>query len=157
MNDFGLNAKIIKRRNKHVIYLKSAEKIGDFLRLVGSFQSLMFFESTRIDRDFTNNINRLENCLVANEVKTMQASNSQIEDIKTIQKYGDLEILDEKIQTIARLRLMNADASLKELMDLYIEETSKPISKSNVNHQLKKIKSHADYLRSMHEEDGSRS
>lgn len=32
MNYFHLNAKMTKRRNKYVIYLKSAEKIGDFLR-----------------------------------------------------------------------------------------------------------------------------
>lgn len=30
MNNFELNAKIIKRRNRYVVYLKSSEKIGDF-------------------------------------------------------------------------------------------------------------------------------
>ena len=32
MNDFELNAKMIKRRNKYVVYLKSSEKIGDLDR-----------------------------------------------------------------------------------------------------------------------------
>jgi len=156
MNQFQLNAKIIKRRNKYVAYLKSAEKIGDFLRIVGSYQSLLFFESTRIDRDFTNNINRLENCLVANEMKTLQASNAQINDIVTIQMYGDLTVLDEKIQVIASLRLENPEASLNELVDLYIDKTNLSISKSNINHQLKKIKAHAQHLRNMYErEDGA--
>lgn len=41
MNQYELNAKIIKRRNKYIVYLKSAEKIGDFLRAIGASQSVM--------------------------------------------------------------------------------------------------------------------
>ena len=153
MNQFHLYAKKTKRRNKYIIYLKSSEKIGDFLRIIGAFQALMFFESTRIDRDFTNNINRLENCLVANEMKTMQASNAQIEDINTIIIFGDLDLLDEKTRDIAYLRLENPEVSLKELVHLYEEKNHKTISKSGVNHQLKKIKEHANHLRNMQKGD----
>ena len=56
MNYFHLNAKMTKRRNKYVIYLKSAEKIGDFLRAIGASQSVMNFESTRIDRSMSNTV-----------------------------------------------------------------------------------------------------
>ena len=86
MNTFELNAKIITRRTRYIIYIKSAEKIGDFLGLVGASSSYMSFESIRIDRDFINNINRLENCEIANEMKTMNAANQQLNDIKYIEE-----------------------------------------------------------------------
>ena len=66
MNHYELNAKMIKRRNKYVVYIKSAEKIGDFLRAIGASQSVMDFEMTRIDRSMANTVNRWNNCDIAN-------------------------------------------------------------------------------------------
>lgn len=146
-NTFHMNAKLIKRRNRVVVYLKSAEKIADFLRLVGAPKSLMDFENERIDRDFSNNINRWDNCVIANEMKSVQAGQSQIADIALIiEKYG-IDHFDEKSQTIAQLRLTYPDVSLAELASLYEETTGQSISKSGINHRLKKIKDEADTLR----------
>ena len=86
MNRFHLNAKRIERRSKEVIYIKSAEKIADFLRIVGAPKSLMDFENERIDRDFSNNINRWDNCAIANEMKSVQAGASQVADILVIDR-----------------------------------------------------------------------
>ena len=146
MNQFDLNAKVITRRNRYIIYLKSAEKIGDFLGLVGAQNSYMSYESIRIDRDFINNINRLENCEIANEVKTVNAANQQIKDIQTIEKYSSLVLLDEKTQAIARVRLKHPDVSLSELAILYEEETGQKISKSGLHHRFKKISEEAKKL-----------
>lgn len=152
MNRFDLKAKYIERRNKDVIYIKSAEKIGDFLRIVCAQKSLMDFENQRIDRDFSNNINRWDNCVIANEMKTMQAGASQIADIEVIDAYNAWSDFDEKTVIIAKIRKENPDVSLAELANIYIEETGKSISKSGINHQLKKIKEKANQYRLIHKE-----
>ena len=152
MNRFDLKAKYIERRNKDVIYIKSAEKIGDFLRIVCAQKSLMDFENQRIDRDFSNNINRWDNCVIANEMKTMQAGASQIADIEVIDAYNAWSDFDEKTVIIAKIRKENPDVSLAELANIYVEETGKSISKSGINHQLKKIKEKANQYRLIHKE-----
>lgn len=147
MNRFGLNAKYIERRNKDVIYIKSAEKIGDFLRIVCAQKSLMDFENQRIDRDFSNNINRWDNCVIANEMKTMKTGANQLADIEVIDSNNAWGEFDEKTIIIANIRKQNPDVSLAELASIYIEETGQSISKSGINHQLKKIKDKANQYR----------
>lgn len=149
MNRFHLNAKRIERRSKEVIYIKSAEKIADFLRIVGAPKSLMDFENERIDRDFSNNINRWDNCAIANEMKSVQAGASQVADILVIDAYNGWSEFDEKTHEIAKLRLASPDVSLSELANLYYEKTGQSISKSGINHQLKKIKDKAAHYRSL--------
>ena len=149
MNNNELNAKVIKRRNKYVIYLKSAEKIGDFLRAIGASQSVMNFEITRIDRSMANTVNRWNNCDIANEVKALSASSAQIEDIAYVIDKAGIEILDDKTQKVALLRLENPEMTLNELADKYLEATGQTISKSGLHHRFKKIKEEANRLRSM--------
>lgn len=149
MNIFDLNAKIIKRRNKYIVYLKSAEKIGDFLGLVGAGTSYLSYETIRIDRDFINNINRLENCEIANEVKTVNAANQQLRDIEELENSIGLNMFDEKTQNIALVRMENPDVSLNELAVLYEERTGEKISKSGLHHRFKKIKEEAERIRSL--------
>ena len=149
MNHYDLNAKMIKRRNKYVVYLKSAEKIGDFLRAIGASQSVMNFEMARIDRSMANTVNRWNNCDIANEVKAMSASTSQIEDIAYIIDKVGIEILDDKTRTVALLRLDNPELTLNELADAYVQKTGQTISKSGLHHRFKKIKEEAQKIRQM--------
>ena len=151
MNTFELNAKIITRRTRYIIYIKSAEKIGDFLGLVGASSSYMSFESIRIDRDFINNINRLENCEIANEMKTMNAANQQLNDIKYIQETVGLELFDEKTREIAYTRLENPDLSLNELAIVYEEKYGDKVSKSGLHRRFKKINEEVSKLKAMNE------
>ncbi len=153
MNKFDLNAKIIKRRNRYIVYLKSAEKIGYFLGLVGAGGSYMKFETTIIDRDFMNSLNRVENCKIANEEKTISAANKQIVNIEIVEKYLGLDLLDEKTRRIANLRLENPEMNLNELAEVYYEQTGETISKSGIHHQLAKIQKEAERLSAIHEQD----
>lgn len=152
MNQYELNAKVIKRRTKYVVYLKSAEKIGDFLRAIGASQSVMDFEMTRIDRSMANTVNRWNNCDIANEVKALSASSAQIEDIAYVIDKAGLEILDDKTQKVALLRLDNPELTLKELADVYLETTGQTISKSGLHHRFQKIKEEAQKIRQMESE-----
>lgn len=149
MNRYELNAKMIKRRNKYVVYLKSAEKIGDFLRAIGASQSVMDFEMTRIDRSMANTVNRWNNCDIANEMKAMSASTAQIEDIAYVIDKAGIEILDDKTRIVALLRLENPELTLNELAGAYLEQTGQTISKSGLHHRFKKIKEEAQKLRQM--------
>jgi hypothetical protein len=150
MNQYELNAKVIKRRNKFVIYLKSAEKIGDFLRAIGASQSVMNFEMTRIDRSMANTVNRWNNCDIANEVKAMSASTAQIEDIAYVIDKAGIEILDAKTRQVALLRLDNPELTLNELADVYLQTTGQTISKSGLHHRFQKIKEEANEIISIY-------
>lgn len=133
---FHLNAKTTKRRRGFIVYLKEAEKIGDFLHIVGAFNAMLSFEDLRIMRDMRNSVNRLVNCDTANLKKTATAAAKQVEDIELIERKIGLENIPEKLQTIARLRLANPELSLKELAQ---QIPDGPISKSGANHRLKKL------------------
>lgn len=153
MNIYDLRAKVIKRRNKYVIYLKSAEKIGDFLRAIGASQSVMKFETMRIDRSMANTVNRWNNCDIANEVKAMSASSAQIEDIAYVMDKAGLEILDDKTRQVAILRLEYPELTLNELGEEYLALTGQTISKSGLHRRFKKIEEEAQKLKQMENDE----
>ncbi|MGE7910738.1 DNA-binding protein WhiA [Lysinibacillus xylanilyticus] len=145
MNEFELNAKTIERKKGFVTYLKEAEKISDFLNIVGAHQAMMKFEDVRILRDMRNSVNRIVNCETANLNKTIGAALRQVENIRFIENSIGLDQLPEKLREIARLRVEYQDVTLKELGEMVSSGT---VSKSGVNHRLRKIDEIADALRS---------
>ena len=143
---FDLGAKISKRRNKFVVYLKKADAISDFLKCVGAQEAVMNFENTRISRDFKNNLTRLNNCDIANEMKSIQAAHEQINYMQTIFSSGKYDDLNDKLKIIIDLRMKHQDYSLNELADAYYEQTGETISKSGIKHRLDKIEAIAKEL-----------
>lgn len=139
MERFYLPAKIISRRNQQVVYLKSSEKIADFLKCIEATTSVFEFEDIRIQRDFMNSLTRLDNCDFANEMKTLAAGRKQCEDIEYLENYGALEFLPIKIKQVALLRKKYPEASLNELCEYYEEEYYESISKSGMRHRLNKM------------------
>lgn len=144
MNHFELNAKTIERKKGFVTYLKEAEKISDFLSLVGGHQAMMKFEDVRIIRDMRNSVNRIVNCETANLNKTIGAAIRQVDNIRFIDKTIGLDELPEKLREIARLRVEYQDVTLKELGEMV---STGVVSKSGINHRLRKIDEIADTLR----------
>ena len=145
MNLIDMNAKVTKRRKGYIVYLKDVNKIEDFLRYIGASQTVFEFEDIRIKRDFNNSINRVLNCEIANEKKTILAANSQLEDIAFIE--GFRLNINEKLQQAIDLRKAYPDASLLELTTYYEETYGESITKSGLNHRYKKIKDLALELR----------
>ncbi len=139
MKRFELPAKTIIRRNQFVTYLKASDKISDFLRIVSANSAVLDFEEIRIQRDFHNSLTRLDNCEVANEMKTQAAASKQIMAIERLIKRGVIANLDERYSLVARLRMENPEANLNELCELYEEETGTAISKSGIKHRLTKL------------------
>ncbi|MER2262441.1 MAG: DNA-binding protein WhiA [Psychrobacillus sp.] len=144
MNFYELNAKTIERKKGFVAYLKEAEKISDFLSIAGAHRALLKFEDVRIIRDMRNSVNRLVNCETANLNKTISAAIRQVDNIRFIDNAIGLDQLPEKLREIARLRVEYQDVTLKELGDMVSTGT---VSKSGVNHRLRKLDEIADALR----------
>jgi cell division protein WhiA len=144
MNKFGLNSKTLERKKGYITYLKEAEKITEYLNIVGAVNALLRFEDVRIVRDMRNSVNRLVNCETANLNKTIGASIRQVENIRYINETVGLHILPEKLREIAELRLHYTDVTLKELGEMVAGGT---ISKSGINHRLRKIDEIAEKLR----------
>lgn len=144
MNSFDLNAKTLERKKGYMTYLKEAEKITDFLIIIGANNAMLKFEDIRILRDMRNSVNRLVNCETANLNKTIGASVRQVENIKYIQGTVGLDVLPEKLREIAELRVAHKDVTLKELGEMV---SSGPISKSGINHRLRKVDAIAEKIR----------
>ncbi|EAD4279842.1 DNA-binding protein WhiA [Listeria monocytogenes] len=145
MNQFDLNARTLERKNGFITYLKEAEKITEFLSIIGATSALLHFEDVRIMRDMRNSVNRLVNCETANLNKTINAAVRQIDNIKYIQSTVGLEALPERLREIAALRIANEDVTLKELGEML---TTDQVSKSGINHRLRKLDQIAERLRS---------
>ena len=139
LNNFHLNSKVIKRENKYMIYIKEADKIGDFLRIINAKQALFYYEDIRIYRDHKNMTNRLNNCEQANVDKAIITATNQVKDIEKIMDIGGLDLLDEKTKEAAIYRLKYKEASLVELSEIISMETGNKLTKSGLHHRFKKI------------------
>ena len=147
LNEYYLNSKIIKRDNRFMVYIKEAEKIGDFLRMINAIQALLYFEDIRIYRDHKNMTNRLNNCEQANVDKVIEAASNQVKDIEIINSIGGMDLLDDKVKIAAVYRMKYTEASLVELSEIITLETGIPITKSGLHHRFTKIKELADKIR----------
>ncbi|KRL02924.1 DNA-binding protein WhiA [Liquorilactobacillus capillatus] len=144
INRYELNARKTERRSGYITYLKEAEKIADFLSLIGATNAMLKFEDIRIIRDMRNSVNRIVNCENANMNKVADAAKRQIENIHYIEKRVGISQLPPKLQNVANVRILNPEVSLKELGEIV---PGGPISKSGVNHRLRKINEFAQKLR----------
>ena len=143
----NISPKLIKRREKYVIYIKKSDQIADFLLLIGAVSACMDFENVRIDRDFVNNANRLTNLDTANMSKTVKSGKRQQEEIKfLIDKYGLENLGNQKVQLVIKYRLEMMSAPLEEIASLVSVDLNTHVSKSNINHIFRKL--HERYLES---------
>lgn len=146
LNRFNLNSKVIKREKNYMVYIKEAEKISDFLRIIKAYNAVMYYEDIRIYRDHKNMTNRLNNCEQANVDKIFLTSSRQISDIEKIKNNDMLDLLDDKLKEIIDYRLKYPEASLQELSDIISFDTKRVITKSGLNHRFRKIKEIASKL-----------
>ena len=146
LNDLDLNARVLARTKGYICYIKEAEKIGDFLRAVGAVGSVLNFEDVRIIRDIHNSDNRLNNCEIANETKTLTAADRQVEDILLIYQKKGADFLNEKLAYVAALRLEFPEENLAELAEIATNRGTS-LTKSGMNHRMRSIKKLAGELR----------
>jgi len=139
MKEFQLGGKVSKNKRGYIAYVKEAERIADFLRVVGATNGLFAFEDSRIKRDFKNSINRVINCDIANEKKAMDAAQKQLDQIDIIEKHLHGQIPTSMKEAIF-LRKTYPESTLFELSYASIEHYGDQISKSALNHRFRAIK-----------------
>ena len=127
--------KYVKRRNKHVLYLKSSEQIEDFLYYIDIPQISFELMETKILKDFRNNANRLNNFDNANLGKISNASAEQIKAIDFIIKKGKFNSLPDELKQTANLRIENIEMSISEIGEI----SNPPVSKSGIKHRMQRI------------------
>lgn len=142
MQKFMLDAKVINRKNGAMTYLQKAEDIMDFLLVIGAMTTKEQFEAVKILRETRNDLNRATNAEAANIAKTITASMKTIANISKIKEKVGLESLPVDLQEVAEQRLANPDYSIQELAD----SLTSPLTKSGVNHRLRRINKFADDL-----------
>ena len=137
---FKLNAKMIKRGYKTIVYIKASENISDLLKLFKATSSLFYFEDIRIYRDHKNMVNRLNNCEIANQEKTFKTGQMQLADINYLKSEDIFDLLDDKTKIVASARIKYPEVSFQELADIITNEMNYKIGKSGINHHFIKIK-----------------
>jgi DNA-binding protein WhiA len=145
MGFFGLRAKLNERKKQAVVYLKDSEQISDFLGLIGAHKALLDWENVKIYKDRSNVANRVYNCDIANTNKVVDTGTRQARAAEALVRAVGYDKLPPSLREIAQLRIENPEASLLELSEMM----DPPLSKSGVNHRLRKIEAMAEpYLKS---------
>ena len=147
LNEFDMNSKIIIRDTKYMVYIKEAEKISDFLKIINAFQAVLYYENIRIIKEQKNNTNRLNNCEQANMDKIIETCNNQLKDIEIIEQEMGLDLLDDKTKEACLYRKKYPETSLTELSKIISLETGSNITKSGMNHRFRKIKEIANRIK----------
>lgn len=146
LNNFDLNAKILNRDKGYMIYIKEAEKISDYLKILNATKAVLYYENIKIYHEEKNKTNRLNNCEQANVDKIVHSASKQLNQIAIIEEKMDIELLEPKIKEAIVYRKKYPEASLKELSEIISLETGKTITKSGLNHRFRKIKELAEKL-----------
>ena len=147
INIFDLNAKILNRDKGYMIYIKEAEKISDFIKIIGANNAVLYFENIRIYHEAKNHTNRLNNCEQANTDKIIGAAAMQLNNIEILEKNLAIELLDDKTKEALEYRKKYPETSLKELSEIISIETGNKITKSGLNHRFRKINELANRLK----------
>ncbi len=143
LNQYGLNSKIIKRKKCYTVYIKESDNISKVFSIMGAHNAVLEFEDIRVKKEYSNNKNRIKNCIEANEDKMIIASVRHVQAIMLIDEVIGMNKLPKNLREIAEIRLKHKEMSLKDLGKFLIP----PIGKSGVSHRLKKIEQIAGKLR----------
>ncbi len=139
LSNINIKSQHIKRNNKYIVYIKSSDKISDILKRFKIISSLFYFEDIRIYRDHKNMVNRLNNCEIANQEKTIKTGLTQLENIKYIKENDLMNLFDEKTKIVINMREKYPESSYLELANIISSETNYKIGKSGINHNFIKI------------------
>lgn len=132
---FNVMPKITERKKGYMVYVKGGDDVAQLLRVMGAHSAVLTLESVRVLRGVRGDVNRVVNCETANVTKAVDAGLAQITAIRKIDEIIGLGSLSPGLQEIAELRLTNPEMTLRELG----QALSPPISKSAVNHRMRRL------------------
>ena len=131
----GYPAKEASRGALYGLYYKDSETVTDLLGHMGANRAIFQFLDVKMYRQLRNDVNRAANCETANLGKTVAASGEQMRAIQVLISSGLAETLPEELRETLDLRAAFPDDTLAELAGRH----RPPITKSGVNHRLKKL------------------
>ena len=140
MNDFELDARISKRKLYYLAYIKKEQTIGDFLYHIGAQEKMTYYEDALITKEIKATAKRTINLDIANQNKTNNAAKEQIKYLNYLYMNYPLGELDNKLLMVMKVRLEHPEDSLQELLDIIHDEFEPNLSKSGLNHRLKRLK-----------------
>lgn len=135
LRECGYPPKSVTRSGGYVTYFKQSHQIEDFLTLIGAPVAAMNVMSAKLEKDLRNSVNRRLNCDSANLDKAVEAAQEQLEAIRRLEEAGQMELLPEKLRQTAALRAAHPELTLSELA----AEFDPPVTKSGLNHRLRKL------------------
>ena len=142
LQDTGFIPKAVGRNGSFVTYFKQSEHIEDLLTLIGAPVAAMEIMTAKMEKELRNSVNRRLNCDSANLDKTVEAAQEQLEAIRLLRSAEKLETLPQKLQQTAALREIHPELTLSELA----QEFTPPVTKSCLNHRLRKLVDLAENL-----------
>jgi DNA-binding protein WhiA len=140
VNSFELNARITKRKNNLVLYINSKEDIGDFLYRLGATSAMTYYEDVVITKEIKTTAKRTVNLELANQDKTNSAAVEQLKYIKYLEYHYPLGKLDPKLLMVMKVRKEHPESSLMELLEIINDNYEENLTKSGLNHRLRRIK-----------------
>jgi hypothetical protein len=143
VEELGLPGRLNERKKDFAVYLTDADSVIDFLALIGAHAGVLELENMRILRMLKSEVNRVVNAETANLKKTAAAGVAQINDVKSIDKNIGLDRLPAALKEVARARIKHPTATIAELGATF----DPPLSKSAVNHRLRRLHAIAAGLR----------
>lgn len=143
LRNFEFEVKKTCRKSQYVVYLKESERIVDLLTRIGAYKATLEMENIRVQKQVFNLINRQMNCDANNIKRTVDTSQSQIQDIEYIESEIGLDKLPKSLRDMAIVRRNNPATSLAGLGEML----EPPIGKSGVNNRLRRLTAIADQLR----------
>lgn len=136
---FELYPKMINRNGNFVFYIKESQQIENLLASIGAYGKMMEFVNVVIERDVRNSVNRRANFEAANATKVFQTAMRQQNAIKKIVLEHGWQSISPELAEVAKLRMDNLDMSLAEMAEKL------GISKSGVNHRMRKLLQLAEF------------
>jgi len=136
----GARVGIMERSGQHVVYIKEGDGIVRILSLMGASRAVMEFEKVRVVREVSGKVNRRLNFETANIGKTIGSGLRQAAAIERLESTGTLDRVPPALREMAQWRVANPELNLGELADRM------KLSKSAVNHRLRRLQEMADSL-----------
>lgn len=135
LDQLDIRTTLSRRIHQSVLYVQEGQNMADFLLLAGAHQSLLAFESLRVEKEMRNSVNRVVNCDSANTQRLANAAARQLDLIGSLSDQGLLDQLPADLKATAELRLLHPELSLMELGAVM----DPPLGKSGMNHRLKRL------------------
>ena len=140
ISEFGVKARLNRRRGAYAIYLKSFDDVVKMLAGIGAVRSARAIAGVRHVKSLKNDVNRLVNAETANLRRTTHAAGTQMALIDDAERLIGLRQLPPAVREFCELRRENPELSLAELGAL----ASPPTKKSGMYHRLLRLRALVD-------------